>query len=298
MASDVQGQAAGAVPHDDGDRVVLENVVRNPEEDRMTGISVEDAVASPPLLPTAPAPVVGTPSSSTGAPIIWSSASSSVSATLPSNALQSSSQSLESPVYAAVCDSDASRSSLLDAGAPEGVYATSPCSAAETDLVREKYRWLCLEDQKTVCRRECQNALKREEALVKQLQQTAESYAQALEMCRSLGDPDGQGPVLSPDLVAKYEDRMRLLRGTIAALQVEPCVSLPPLSKLESAKGFVFSSYAQTAQTTKVLGDLTGATDTVTAAASSARASLSRFFRNSAPGVGDISVPAARGRGG
>eukprot|EP00747_Dinoflagellata_sp_TGD_P083394 gnl/TRDRNA2_/TRDRNA2_162094_c0_seq1.p1 gnl/TRDRNA2_/TRDRNA2_162094_c0~~gnl/TRDRNA2_/TRDRNA2_162094_c0_seq1.p1 ORF type:complete len:495 (-),score=85.61 gnl/TRDRNA2_/TRDRNA2_162094_c0_seq1:113-1597(-) len=141
--------------------------------------------------------------------------------------------------------------------------------------VRDSFQWLCLEDQKTVCRRECDKAKKREAALLKQLQQTVDAYVHALEVCSAVGDPgDGRGLELSPEVREKYQERIRFIKGTITALQEEPNVSLPPLSAIESAKGLVFSSYAQTAQSAKWLGDSTGTTGSVVAAASNVKGAL------------------------
>eukprot|EP00418_Pyrodinium_bahamense_P066619 CAMPEP_0179086076 /NCGR_PEP_ID=MMETSP0796-20121207/39021_1 /TAXON_ID=73915 /ORGANISM="Pyrodinium bahamense, Strain pbaha01" /LENGTH=345 /DNA_ID=CAMNT_0020783531 /DNA_START=22 /DNA_END=1059 /DNA_ORIENTATION=+ len=148
-------------------------------------------------------------------------------------------------------------------GVPEGL-------AAE---VRERLRFLNAEDQKTVCRRECQLAQKREEALCRLAQQTIEQYSLALEVGRAVtelnaaaagaGGDGGEAAAaaagssagdraaasaLPPELIERYEARMRLLHSVVAVLAAEPAVSLPQLSALEQAKGFAFTSYAQTAR--------------------------------------------------
>merc|ERR1712037_281136 len=122
-------------------------------------------------------------------------------------------------------------------------------------------------DQKTVCRRETQLAQKREEALLQQFQQTIDRYNHVLEVSRALtesargeegsfaGNRDTEviSPGLSPELVVRYEERIQLLRGAVEQLLAEPSVSLPRLTPLEQAKGFVFSSYAQTARSANKL---------------------------------------------
>lgn len=132
--------------------------------------------------------------------------------------------------------------------------------------VREKFKYLNPDDQKTVCRRECQVAEKRENVLMQQLRCTIDSYVDALEVSRLQVD-SAEGPVLPPEIVTKYEERLRLLRGTIAALEAEPTVNLPKLTPLENAKGFVFSSYAGL----RGRGDSAGASAPVQAAAAGAR---------------------------
>jgi len=144
--------------------------------------------------------------------------------------------------------------------APTRPAQSGPDLAAQT---RERLRFLCPEDQKTVCRRECEIAHKREDDLLKRLQQTIDRYEHALEVCRAVDsgnipaatpppfqqqEPQREGPTLSPELASKYEERIRLLRGTIAALTAEPTVNLPKLTAAEQVKGFAFASYAQTAE--------------------------------------------------
>jgi len=138
------------------------------------------------------------------------------------------------------------------------VVTASEALAAEA---RERLQFLCPEDQKMVCRRECQLASKREEAVLMQARRTIEAYAHALQVGRAVaeaeagaeaGAPEAEAPSphgggLSPELIAEYEDRMRIVREIMAALADEPAVSLPALSPVELAKGFVFKAYAQTA---------------------------------------------------
>jgi len=54
-------------------------------------------------------------------------------------------------------------------------------------------------------------------------------------------------PGLSPELAAKYADRIDILTRTLTTLTAEPVVTLPQLSVLDKAKGFAFASYANTA---------------------------------------------------
>eukprot|EP00928_Gymnodinium_smaydae_P093945 TRINITY_DN7832_c0_g1_i1.p1 TRINITY_DN7832_c0_g1~~TRINITY_DN7832_c0_g1_i1.p1 ORF type:complete len:244 (+),score=58.13 TRINITY_DN7832_c0_g1_i1:55-786(+) len=137
--------------------------------------------------------------------------------------------------------------------------------AAQQDLawqVREKFRFLSPDDQKTVCRRECQVALRREEAAMQQLQQTIEAYVKALEISRAVDSgaiptappPPGvsaeppPGAVLDPALATKYSERVRILRGGAASVDAVPVAALPKLTAVEEAKGLVFTSYASTAE--------------------------------------------------
>uniref|UniRef100_A0A7S1MIT3 Uncharacterized protein n=1 Tax=Alexandrium catenella TaxID=2925 RepID=A0A7S1MIT3_ALECA len=119
--------------------------------------------------------------------------------------------------------------------------------------VRERFRFLNAEDQKTVCRLECQLATKREEALYKLADQTIEQYRRALEVngavvaSGQVGE-EGEAMGLPPELVKRIEARMKLLRDTVMAVAAEPTVSLPQLTPLEQAQGFAFTSYAKTAR--------------------------------------------------
>lgn len=131
--------------------------------------------------------------------------------------------------------------------------APSSSGTGIQDGVRERFKFLCAEDQKTVCRRECELALSREEALVRQIRQTIDSYSKALEVGHAINaslctEGDGaDSPGLSPELAAKYADRIDILTRTLTTLTAEPVVTLPQLSVLDKAKGFAFASYANTA---------------------------------------------------
>lgn len=152
-----------------------------------------------------------------------------------------------------------------------GAAAVVPPDSEITQEVRRRFQWLNSKDQKTTVRRECHLAEKREAGLAAQLQRTIDTYLQALEANRLAQKlDDGEGPVLSAEAVIKYEERIEFLRGTIAVLEAEPAVSLPQLSALETTKGFVFDSYARTAQSVKQVGDQTGMSEPVVSAASNA----------------------------
>mmetsp|Transcript_97629 Transcript_97629/g.170475 ORF Transcript_97629/g.170475 Transcript_97629/m.170475 type:complete len:411 (+) Transcript_97629:60-1292(+) len=152
-----------------------------------------------------------------------------------------------------------------------GAAAVVPPDSELAQEVRRRFQWLNSKDQKTTVRRECYLAEKREAGLAAQLQRTIDVYVQALEMNRLANTlDDGQGPILSAEAVIKYEERIEFLRGTIAVLEAEPAVSLPQLSALETTKGFVFDSYARTAQSVKHVGDQTGMSEPVVNVASNA----------------------------
>jgi len=131
--------------------------------------------------------------------------------------------------------------------------APSSTRTGGQDSVRERFKFLCTEDQKMVCRRECELALSREDALVKQIKQTIDSYSKALEVGRAINDSlctEGDGADsagLSTELAVKYGDRIRVLTTVLTSLTAEPVVTLPQLSAFDKAKGFAFASYANTA---------------------------------------------------
>lgn len=197
-------------------------------------------------------------------------------------------------------------------GRPESA-GDNGSAASPTDVagqIRERFKFLCSRDQQTVCRRECEVAKQREEALVKQIQQTIEQFQYAVKVSsvvegtiaeeeRGLlfgsGQESAPRSVMSPDLVAKYEERIRLLQGFLAALGAEPTPSMPKLTALEQAKGAVFAGYAQTAsvafagyaQTASVASRLGAqASSTTTSGASGARAALSAFASRVRSGAG------------
>eukprot|EP00927_Polykrikos_kofoidii_P055120 TRINITY_DN4942_c0_g1_i2.p1 TRINITY_DN4942_c0_g1~~TRINITY_DN4942_c0_g1_i2.p1 ORF type:complete len:416 (+),score=90.00 TRINITY_DN4942_c0_g1_i2:64-1311(+) len=165
------------------------------------------------------------------------------------------------PASAAVPTSSSSNS------APRRAAAEAGLSTGDMAFqIREKLRFLSPDDQKTVCRRESQIAQKREAALLNQIVATMDRYAHALEVAKVVetgamlaGDPanisieleqarQDEGPVLTQELARKCEDRVRLLRGTLAALAAEPPVVLPKLTVAELAKASVFAGYATTAE--------------------------------------------------
>ena len=104
-------------------------------------------------------------------------------------------------------------------------------------------KFLSLDDQKTVCRRECQLAFQKQDALQRQLSQTRMRYQRVLEAqeaIRKLGDSLDDEP-------SRYLERMELLERLSSRLANEQSVSLPRLTAMEQAKGFAMSSYASTA---------------------------------------------------
>lgn len=160
--------------------------------------------------------------------------------------------------------------------------------------VRRRFKFLSVQDQKTTVRRECHNASKREEALLAQMQRHIAAYGEALELnkvCEKL--PDGAGPVLAPEEVAKYEERVKFLRGTIALLEEEPTVSLPKLTALEHSKGIAFSGYAWTASRVKDMGDETGVSEPVVAAANNVLGAVTSFTRRFSGSVDASTIPPA-----
>jgi len=142
---------------------------------------------------------------------------------------------------------------------------------ALADEVRRRFQWLSPDDQKTVVRLSCDRAQEREEALMRQLQQTIDAYSRALETGRAtagLGSQDGLGPELPREVAARYEERVSFLHGTIAALEAEPSTALPRLTAIERAKALTFKTYA----TTRDLGDQTGVSEPVASTVSNATA--------------------------
>mmetsp|Transcript_738 Transcript_738/g.1546 ORF Transcript_738/g.1546 Transcript_738/m.1546 type:complete len:371 (+) Transcript_738:91-1203(+) len=166
-----------------------------------------------------------------------------------------------------------------DDGVPAGQSPSQSFEDWATEA-RNRMAWLCSDDQKTVCRRECEMARKREEALIQQLNAVADYYLYVLDLSRSLaaeGGDSADAGLLPEDLAVKYEERVQLLRGTVAALATEPIVSLPKLTAVERMKGFTFAAYAHTATVAKQIGDNTGATDPMKKVASGAMSALGRL---------------------
>eukprot|EP00933_Yihiella_yeosuensis_P033296 TRINITY_DN27031_c1_g1_i1.p1 TRINITY_DN27031_c1_g1~~TRINITY_DN27031_c1_g1_i1.p1 ORF type:complete len:258 (+),score=68.66 TRINITY_DN27031_c1_g1_i1:42-776(+) len=130
--------------------------------------------------------------------------------------------------------------------------------------VRERFRWIKPHEQKTVCKLECERALSKQDALLKQLQLTVERYKTALEVANAVEnsatrDPDQEEALedvgISPELASKYEDRIDFLNSIAAALTAEPPVSLPRLTPLEQAKGVAFQSWSWGASSANKLKD-------------------------------------------
>eukprot|EP00913_Durusdinium_trenchii_P028527 g26755.t1 len=134
--------------------------------------------------------------------------------------------------------------------------------------VRERLRFLSVEDQKTVCRRECQLAQQQQEALQRQMQQTIERYRRVVQLheavdqtsgdrvdpeARSLTGPPG-GERDRCQVQQKCQERIELLEAMWSKLCSEPPVS-SQMSPMERAKGFAFSSYATTANAANKLKD-------------------------------------------
>mmetsp|Transcript_25581 Transcript_25581/g.45364 ORF Transcript_25581/g.45364 Transcript_25581/m.45364 type:complete len:251 (+) Transcript_25581:30-782(+) len=171
-----------------------------------------------------------------------------------------------------------------DSGSSLVADATDGPEGAELAAeVRERFRWLCEEDQKTVCRRECQLAQKKQEAMLRQLQMTVERYSKALEVAHAVASSSSQGWTedelaeevgLSPLLRSKYEDRIGFLQSMALAVDAESAVSLPRLTPLEQAKGFAFASYASTAAVANKLKDNTASAAPALESARSAFASF------------------------
>lgn len=164
----------------------------------------------------------------------------------------------------------------LEAG--EAVVTEAPSDLAAQ--IRERFQYLSHKDQQTVCRRQCELAQKREEALKEQVRTAIGRFQYALQLSQVVEDtitPEEQveedlpKPAISPELAAKYEERICLLQSLLDALAAEPVVSLPKLTALEQAKGAWFASYAHTAVVARKLGSTTNA------GASGARAAFSSF---------------------
>mmetsp|Transcript_48060 Transcript_48060/g.112303 ORF Transcript_48060/g.112303 Transcript_48060/m.112303 type:complete len:361 (-) Transcript_48060:130-1212(-) len=166
---------------------------------------------------------------------------------------------------------------------PTQISRMAPPMDEDALEARRRMAWLGSDDQKTVCRRECELARRREEALMQQLNAVADYYLHVLELSDSLlsegSEQEGGEKLLDPEVAARYQERVQLLRGTAAALATEPVVSLPKLTTVERMKGFTCAAYAHTATVAKQIGDNTGATDPVVKAASGA---ISAFGRLSA----------------
>jgi len=141
--------------------------------------------------------------------------------------------------------------------------------------IREKFRFLKPEDQKTVCRRECHNARKREDDVLQQLQKCIDRYMYAIEVSTAFDSRTlphaappplqeeanrkalADGPALPAEMKALYEERVKLLRGAQESLKAELNVPLPgpDMTPVEQAKGLAFSTYASAAEwSSKLVG--------------------------------------------
>jgi len=131
--------------------------------------------------------------------------------------------------------------------------------------VREKFKFMSKEDQQTLCRRHCELAQKREEAMLRQLQATIDRYVRALEVSRAVStavergacaDGDHVGVAISegdqfqvgltPDVSEKYQARVAMLQKAMLDIRSEPLVCLPRLTPLETAKGVAAAGVART----------------------------------------------------
>lgn len=128
---------------------------------------------------------------------------------------------------------------------------SSSAARAETEEERrrsaEHMRWLNADDQKVVCRRTCEQALKCEEALKKRLEDCLFRYERALELCKAVKESSGSDPIPA-DLCEAYRCRIELIRGTLKALESEILVAPPGLGAAERAKSYVFEGYSRTAE--------------------------------------------------
>eukprot|EP00405_Crypthecodinium_cohnii_P048101 CAMPEP_0206571790 /NCGR_PEP_ID=MMETSP0325_2-20121206/27856_1 /ASSEMBLY_ACC=CAM_ASM_000347 /TAXON_ID=2866 /ORGANISM="Crypthecodinium cohnii, Strain Seligo" /LENGTH=479 /DNA_ID=CAMNT_0054075863 /DNA_START=93 /DNA_END=1532 /DNA_ORIENTATION=+ len=165
---------------------------------------------------------------------------------------------LEDPTVVA-----SSGSAAAAAGEAAGVAA-----GGEADLqnlaasVREKFQFMSKEDQQMLCRRHCELAQKREEAVLRQLQATIDRYTRALEVSRAVvravekgatADANiaarlanGPRPGLAPELIEVYEARIRTLQEAMLAIRSEALVVLPRLTPFENAKGVAAAGVART----------------------------------------------------
>lgn len=135
--------------------------------------------------------------------------------------------------------------------------ASSAASKSEelASSVRASLSFLSVDDQKTVCRRQCHLARTEEEAAMRQLKRTIDQYMNALEVSRAVSQADPgsaeNADILSKELRSKYEERVQFLRDLGTTLSTTHTLSLPQLTVLEQAKGLAFSSYAQVASQLK-----------------------------------------------
>eukprot|EP00435_Cladocopium_sp_Y103_P041137 s642_g11.t1 len=129
------------------------------------------------------------------------------------------------------------------------------------EQIRERLQFLGIDDQKTVCRRECQIAQQQHDALQRQLQQTIDRYRRVVQlhgaMASKTASPAGESAecVVDEEVLQKYRERIELLEKMLFTLSSEATVSLPRLTPMERAKGFAFSSYANTAVAANKLKD-------------------------------------------
>eukprot|EP00931_Biecheleriopsis_adriatica_P070880 TRINITY_DN4470_c0_g1_i4.p1 TRINITY_DN4470_c0_g1~~TRINITY_DN4470_c0_g1_i4.p1 ORF type:complete len:771 (-),score=188.69 TRINITY_DN4470_c0_g1_i4:114-2426(-) len=168
-----------------------------------------------------------------------------------------------------------------------------PEAAALAADVRERLKFLCPDDQKTVCRRQCQLAQKEQEALQRQLQATIKRYTKAIETAKAVANCT-EGRLLEElglgaEVISKYEERIAYLQSIGMALDAEPTVSLPRLTPLEQAKGFAFASYASTAVVANKLKEKTEGAAPVLQNARSAFASFASRLSFSGGGYGGSS---------
>jgi len=131
--------------------------------------------------------------------------------------------------------------------------------------VREKFKFMSKEDQQTLCRRHCELAQKREEAMLRQLQATIDRYVRALEISRAVSTAVERGACadgdlvraavsegdqfqvgLTPDVSEKYQARVAMLQQAMLDIRSEPLVCLPRLTPLETAKGVAAAGVART----------------------------------------------------
>ncbi|CAL1164953.1 unnamed protein product [Cladocopium goreaui] len=177
-----------------------------------------------------------------------------------------------------------------------------PAAAAGGNLeqIRERLQFLSIEDQKTVCRRECQIAQQQHDALQRQLQQTIDRYRRVVQLHGAMTSHAGAGEsavrsecVMDEEVLQKYRERIELLEKMLSTLCSEATVSLPRLTPMERAKGFAFSSYANTAVAANKLKD--GTAPVLENARGALVSFASRLRRGSGEGAGGYAgdTPAA-----
>ncbi|CAE8623738.1 unnamed protein product [Polarella glacialis] len=157
----------------------------------------------------------------------------------------------------------------------------------------EHLQWLNPKDRQVLCRGECAAALKEESKLLAEIRQTIVSHQRAIEHCRAVSETDPTW--FSLDVQDNHARHVTILRNMLRVLEQDAAPAPENAGIVDSLRGRLLSSYAQTAEATS----RAAASEQVQAATASARSalgSLSAALTSSFPSAtNEAGLPASPG---